>query len=258
MTTNGSIFEVTQAYGLNTVYHTSLEFECATDAVSSVSGVQVFGVMISSHNPSVTIAFETTATIPLILTTDLDGIGVGGATDALFYTVTVYNTYYHADSAESLIALSAVTYAQLSAGDPGFTLSDYDGVEWSYYLSALGDQRSPSGANNFAANTEGINQIELTWTYPGDTDISGCRIARSTVTYPSAYNTWHASTVYMACGVSYTDTGLDDQTDYYYSAYLYDTSGKYSSGVSIDGNPMWNSWTSQAEHTRLYEVEACL
>jgi uncharacterized repeat protein (TIGR01451 family) len=111
------------------------------------------------------------------------------------------------------------------------------------------DNLSPADVTAASATT-GDAQVSLAWTNPGDADTGIIVVLRSTsavvaiptegATY-SVGNTIGASTV--ACvvatpGSSCTDTGLANDTAYYYKIFTRDTSGNYSTpGTVPSGSP---------------------
>ncbi len=130
----------------------------------------------------------------------------------------------------------------------------YDGVP--NYSSGVATNETPldifppGNVTSFTA-TSGNEQIELTWTNPTDLDFAGVIIVRS-----EAAITWSPTdgieyddedivvvgppaevVKYKGTGTAYTDTGLTNNTTYYYKAFTYDFLLQYASGVATSETP---------------------
>ena len=110
------------------------------------------------------------------------------------------------------------------------------------------DNLSPGDVTSATA-TAGNAQVSLSWTNPGDTDLSAVMVLASTsaITYvPTEGNTYSTCTLNGASRVacyglqtSCTDTSLANGTPYYYKIYTVDTNGNYSTpGVTPSGSPV--------------------
>jgi hypothetical protein len=74
----------------------------------------------------------------------------------------------------------------------------------------------------------GDGQVSLTWTNPfNDLDWYGTVIVRKLGSYPASYS--DGILVYSGTGSSYTDTGVNNGTTYYYMAFTYDEVPNFSS-----------------------------
>lgn len=100
------------------------------------------------------------------------------------------------------------------------------------YLTA--DTTPPGPIGNFQA-TSSDQQVQLTWSNPGDPDLTGVRIQRSTTGFPASPTS--GTTVYDALGASFLDTGLVNGTLYYYSAFAHDGALNYSASVGVSATP---------------------
>jgi len=96
------------------------------------------------------------------------------------------------------------------------------------------DTTAPGNVSSFAAVTAN-NQITLSWTKPGNSDLAGIKILRKTGSYPANEN--DGTTVYNANGTSITDNGLTNGIQYFYKAYAYDIAGNFSTGVQQTAIP---------------------
>ena len=72
----------------------------------------------------------------------------------------------------------------------------------------------------------GNQQVVLNWTNPGDADFAGVRVMRKEDSYSSSYN--DGTLVYNGADNSFTDSGLINETTYYYAIFAYDTMPNYS------------------------------
>jgi len=84
---------------------------------------------------------------------------------------------------------------------------------------------SPINISNFTA-TQGVNQLSLSWTNPV-TAFAGVKILRKTGSAP--LTTADGIVAYNGTGTSLIDIGLTNGTQYYYTAFTYDTAGNFSS-----------------------------
>lgn len=93
----------------------------------------------------------------------------------------------------------------------------------------LVDDVAPPNVSFFTA-TPGDGQIGLTWNNPTDPDFDGVKILRKETDDIVGPEDSSATAVYTGTGSSYTDSGLDTYTTYYYAAFSYDSVGNYASG----------------------------
>jgi uncharacterized protein (TIGR03790 family) len=112
------------------------------------------------------------------------------------------------------------------------------------------DTTPPDSVTDISANP-GNHQVILNWTNPSNADFVGVRVMQKEGSYSSTYS--DGTLVYNGSGTSYTDSGLDNDTTYYYTIFAYDTGPNYSipgvgakiiatpylteSGVTIDVSP---------------------
>jgi len=97
------------------------------------------------------------------------------------------------------------------------------------------DMTPPANVTSFTA-TAGNSQVALSWINPTDDDFAGTKILRKTGSSPS--NVTDGTQVYDGTGTSYTDTGLTNDTLYYYKAFTYDEVPNHSTGVGVSAAPI--------------------
>ena len=78
-------------------------------------------------------------------------------------------------------------------------------------------------------------EVRLTWTNPPEADFTGVRVMRKESGAPA--NAGDGDLVYEGGDEEYTDTGLINGTDYFYTAFSYDDIPNYSGGVTDFGTP---------------------
>lgn len=101
------------------------------------------------------------------------------------------------------------------------------------------DVTPPGAVTGFAASP-GDTYITLSWKNPADSDFTHTVVRASVSGYPSGPADGMAvCEVYGASGanVSFTHYGLTNGTDYYYSAFAFDSSGNTSTGAFVTGRP---------------------
>ena len=108
------------------------------------------------------------------------------------------------------------------------------------------DNLSPGNVTGASA-TPGYTQVTVSWTNPGDADISNLVVLRNTATISDVPAEGSSSAIddtigtsvvrYIASGTSFIDTGLIDTT-YYYRIFAKDTNGNYAAtGVEVSATP---------------------
>ena len=105
----------------------------------------------------------------------------------------------------------------------------------------------PGDVTDFTA-TAGDKQVVLAWTLPADANFSGLKIQRMIGSAPSAVT--DGTTAYDGTGATFTDTNLDNGKVYYYAAFSYNSSHKYSTGVQAVARPT----SSTAQGNALAEI----
>ncbi|MEY4744065.1 MAG: hypothetical protein RL272_10, partial [Candidatus Parcubacteria bacterium] len=108
------------------------------------------------------------------------------------------------------------------------------GVEASGMPVAPPDTTPPSAVSNLQA-VAGDAIIQLTWTNPSSVDWAGTRIVRKTGGSPANAN--DGTIVFDGIGDSRLDTGLTNDTQYYYGAFAYDPSLNFAIGAFADAKP---------------------
>ncbi len=98
------------------------------------------------------------------------------------------------------------------------------------------DTLAPSSITGFTA-TSGNTQVTLTWTNPVETDFAGTKILRKTGGYPSSCTDGTATTVYNSTGTTVDDTGLTNETTYYYIGCSYDEIPNYGTSAAATATP---------------------
>ncbi|MBT3198354.1 MAG: hypothetical protein HN350_00400, partial [Phycisphaerales bacterium] len=99
--------------------------------------------------------------------------------------------------------------------------------------------RTPPGNITGLHALGGDGQVDLNWTKPSDSDLSGVVIVRRAgsapatgpangVSYSVGSSIGGGTVIYNADGASYQDTNVTNGTTYYYEAWAYDTSLNYS------------------------------
>jgi hypothetical protein len=166
-------------------------------------------VAISSTTPLVTICYTTNGSAPAC---DATATCTNGST---------YTGPVAVSTTTTLRALACrVGYFNSGISDGTFTI----------------DTTPPGNAASFAANP-GNGYVDLSWTNPGDSDLAGVRILRKIGGYPTGPNDAGATMIHNGPGTSATDSGLTNGTQYYYTAYAYDTAGNFASGVQATATP---------------------
>ncbi len=108
------------------------------------------------------------------------------------------------------------------------------------------DNESPSNVSSESASPDD-QQVELSWTNPVDADFDNVLILKKTSsisdapsenTIYSVSDTIGTSTVlYVGTGTSLTDSGLVNDTTYFYKIFTKDDDGNYSIGTQVSATP---------------------
>lgn len=96
----------------------------------------------------------------------------------------------------------------------------------------------PGPVTNLVA-TAGDSQNLLTWTNPTDAGYAGTLIVRKTGGYPTSRT--DGTVVFNGLGNNQMDTGLTNNTTYYYAAYAFNSAGLYSSPAFASATPQKNA-----------------
>ncbi len=96
------------------------------------------------------------------------------------------------------------------------------------------DTTPPSDVLDFAA-APGDSQVELTWTNPEGNNRDGVVIVRSDAEYPASRG--DGTLVYEGNGQSFADVDVKNNTTYFYTAFAYNKTRNYASGVRAVATP---------------------
>lgn len=105
------------------------------------------------------------------------------------------------------------------------------------------DNIAPPPITNFKTEV-GDGYVGLSWSNPDDTDFVGVKIQRKTGGYPVSEE--DGTTAYDGVGTSFTDSGLVNETTYYYRAFTYDFDDNFQTdtGQQVSGVPTSDDDTS--------------
>ena len=96
------------------------------------------------------------------------------------------------------------------------------------------DTTPPGPVSNLVA-LAGDGTVSLGWSNPSDSDFAGVTILRKNVSAPTSPE--DGTAVYTGVENSFVDETVSNGTEYFYSAFAFDTSGNYSEGVSAQATP---------------------
>ena len=108
-----------------------------------------------------------------------------------------------------------------------------------YDMGAYEFDTPPANVTSLVA-VPGNGKVDLSWTNPADADFAGVKVQRKTGSYASGLT--DGTTVYDDNGTSTTDTNLTNGTQYYYTAFSYDTGMNYASGAQASATPAMPTW----------------
>jgi len=101
--------------------------------------------------------------------------------------------------------------------------------------------------------TLGNTDVTFNWINPVETDFAGTKVLRKTDTYPASCTDGTATTVYNSTGTTFVDTGLINNTAYYYIGCAYDEIPNYATSVAAMAIPSGDT-TSPAQITDLSSI----
>ena len=81
----------------------------------------------------------------------------------------------------------------------------------------------------------GENHATLSWRNPEKYDFAGVKIQRSSDAYSKSVS--DGENIYQGQGCSFIDTGLTNETTYYYTIFVFDSNENYSSGAIALAKP---------------------
>lgn len=84
---------------------------------------------------------------------------------------------------------------------------------------------------NLTVQPEGNDGLMLQWQNPIAVNFAGVQIVRSTTGFPASPT--DGTVVFRGAATQFTDKGLNNQTQYYYTVFSYDANGNFSSGAGV-------------------------
>lgn len=203
----------------------------------------------SNTSTSVELSFQTLDTVaPVISNIQVTNITTTSATvtwttDELADSLVNYGLTASYGSSESEAPLVANHSVDLSLLTPGteyhFQVVSEDAAANSasssdQTFSTLADTTPPANVSSLNA-VPGDSQVILTWANPLDADFAGVMIRRSTTAPPATPTA--GTLVFDGAGTTHTDLGLTNGTEYFYTAFAYDSSGNFASGATDSATP---------------------
>jgi hypothetical protein len=107
------------------------------------------------------------------------------------------------------------------------------------FISSAAETFPPGPITNFAAIAE-HNNVHLSWTNPSDLDFVGTVVRYSTTGYPTSHTDGLFLTNQSGVpggGNSFDHSSVTNGVTYYYSAFAYDNSSNYATGVNASAVP---------------------
>lgn len=140
----------------------------------------------------------------------------------------------HSEQIDNLLE-KQLYYFLITAIDSSGNQSFYSGQ---FITGSKQDLTPPLNVNNFVA-TPYQGKIDLSWNNPTDLDFMFTRIVRSTIFFPT--DPFNGRVIYEGTGQQFTDTDVNTENIYYYTAFTRDLSGNYSSGALASAKVIWFS-----------------
>ncbi|RME92537.1 MAG: hypothetical protein D6767_03010 [Candidatus Hydrogenedentota bacterium] len=116
-----------------------------------------------------------------------------------------------------------------------FTYDNQGNYSQGVTVGATPQDAAPDNVSNLTI-TVGESQLTLSWTNPSNSDFAGVKVVRKTGGYAASVS--DGTLVYDGTGTTFTDTGLTNGTQYYYSVFSYDMTGNLSPGAVINAKPV--------------------
>lgn len=206
----------------------------------------------STHSPPETV--KNTANITFTWTVPTDATGDPGTTNVAGYS------YVISTSATATVDIDT------ESNDDSFSsvqvTASPDGNTWYFRIMAIGtdgtrgnvatsgpyniDTTAPASASSVSVSPGNANNA-ISWT-PPSTDYVGTKIRFSTTAYPTS-NTDGTPVIDRTSdtagqAATYTHSNLTNGDTYYYSIYVYDQAGNYSTASQVSGKPNASGWTT--------------
>jgi hypothetical protein len=103
-------------------------------------------------------------------------------------------------------------------------------VDGPYYFNTLPELIAPPPVSDFKGLFDQTSRtINLFWSNPNISDFNNIKLLRSTFTYPSVSDS--STEIFKGDTESYVDYDISENENYYYSIFVKDDQGLYSSGV---------------------------
>ena len=201
----------------------------------ATSSTQTF-TTIDETDPVITdvdVTDITTTTAQVTWTTDED------ADSRVSYGETT--TYDQTEFDSSLVTSHSITLTDLTPGtEYNFQVLSADFSENQSYSDnetfTTDEDDTPVNVSGLSAQ-EGDGTITLTWENPGDEDLAGVLILVCTNEYPDGPTDEDCDEVFDGLAETYEDSGLTNNTAYYYGVFSYDDAGQFASGALVTASP---------------------
>ncbi|MCA9387559.1 MAG: VCBS repeat-containing protein, partial [Candidatus Andersenbacteria bacterium] len=150
----------------------------------------------------------------------------------------------HVAGAAALLLADGLPAASVQSRLTGTAQTDMSGYTSSEYGAGMLDAAAmfnpssdvtPPQPVTGLSTIAGDEQVALSWTNPSGSDFAGVRVYRKTGSVPSSAG--DGTLVYDGSGSSTTNTGLSNNTTYYYGVFSHDSVDNYAVGVSASARP---------------------